>query len=95
VIAQAVNPVRNPGGEFISNGANLMNFLKGPEQFTPLLHTLIAVSGKGFIAVTGFIIPIYQRTYSWTLKECGQLPISLLLAAFGRALFSMQIKASK
>jgi uncharacterized protein with ParB-like and HNH nuclease domain len=20
-----------------------------------------------------FIIPIYQRTYSWTLKECGQL----------------------
>ncbi len=31
-----------------------------------------------------FIIPIYQRTYSWTLKECGQL--SLLLAAFGWAL---------
>lgn len=29
-----------------------MNFLKGPKQF---------------------IIPIYQRTYSWTLKECGQL----------------------
>ena len=20
-----------------------------------------------------FIIPMYQRTYSWTLKECGQL----------------------
>jgi hypothetical protein len=20
-----------------------------------------------------FIIPIYQRTYSWTMKECGQL----------------------
>ena len=36
-----------------------------------------------------FIIPIYQRTYSWTLKECGQLPISVLLAAFDRALFSL------
>lgn len=93
-----------------------MNFLKGPKQF---------------------IIPIYQRTYSWTQKECGQLwddiiktggndkvpghfvgsivyiekglyqvssipqllvidgqqrltTISLLLAAFGRALFSLQ-----
>jgi hypothetical protein len=63
-----------------------MNFLKVPKLFTPLLHGLIAVSGKGFIAVSGFIIPIYQRTYSWTLNECGQL--SLLLAAFGRALFS-------
>jgi uncharacterized protein with ParB-like and HNH nuclease domain len=92
-----------------------MNFLKGPKQF---------------------IMPIYQRTYSWTLKECGQLwddiiktgsndkvaghfvgsvvyierglyqvssipqlsvidgqqrltTISLLLAAFGRAIFSL------
>ncbi|MGC2061772.1 MAG: hypothetical protein WA610_02260 [Thermodesulfovibrionales bacterium] len=33
-----------------------------------------------------FIIPIYRRTYSWTLKECSHLPISLLLTAFGRAL---------
>jgi len=24
-------------------------------------------------AVSQFIIPIYQRTYSWTLKECQQL----------------------
>ena len=24
-------------------------------------------------AVTQFIIPIYLRTYSWTLKECQQL----------------------
>jgi len=23
-------------------------------------------------AVSQFIIPIYQRTYSWTLKECQQ-----------------------
>jgi uncharacterized protein with ParB-like and HNH nuclease domain/predicted transport protein len=36
----------------IAQAVNLMNFLKGPKQF---------------------IIPIYQRTYSWTLKECGQL----------------------
>jgi hypothetical protein len=33
------------------------------------------------------VIPIYQRTYSWTLKECGQFPISLLLATFSRVLF--------
>jgi hypothetical protein len=39
---------------------NFMNFLKGPKQFTPLLHTLIAVTDKGFIAVTGFVIAIYQ-----------------------------------
>ena len=36
----------------IAQAVNLMNFLKGPKQF---------------------IIPIYQRTYSWALKECGQL----------------------
>lgn len=36
----------------IAQAVNLMSFLKGPKQF---------------------IIPIYQRTYSWTLKECGQL----------------------
>ncbi|HAM52984.1 MAG TPA: hypothetical protein DCP92_20650 [Nitrospiraceae bacterium] len=34
-----------------------------------------------------FIIPTYQRIYSWTLKEGGQLFFSLLLAAFDRALF--------
>jgi len=35
-----------------------------------------------------FISYIYQRTYSWPLKECGQFPIAVLLAAFGRELFS-------
>jgi uncharacterized protein with ParB-like and HNH nuclease domain len=105
----------------IAQAVNLMNFLKGPKQF---------------------IIPIYQRTYSCTLKECGQLwddiiktggndkvsghfvgsvvyierclyqvssipqllvidgqqrltTISLLLAAFGRVLFSIVFKADK
>jgi uncharacterized protein with ParB-like and HNH nuclease domain len=30
--------------------------------------------------VSQFIIPIYQRTYSWTLKECQQLWADLLRA---------------
>jgi len=63
-----------------------MNFLKGPKQFTPLLHTLISVSDKGFIAVTGFIMPIYQQRLN---------TISLLLAAFGQVLFSIVFKAGK
>ena len=127
----------------IAQAVNLMNFLKGPKQFTPLLlPTPIAIVAGDFNAVTGFIIPIYQRTYSWTLKECGQLwddiiktgsndkveghfvgsvvyierglyqvssipqllvidgqqrltTISLLLAAFGRALSSMTFKESE
>jgi len=29
-------------------------------------------------AVSQFIIPIYQRTYSWTLKECQQLWANIL-----------------
>lgn len=29
-------------------------------------------------AVSQFIIPIYQRTYSWTLKECQQLWADIL-----------------
>jgi uncharacterized protein with ParB-like and HNH nuclease domain len=37
-----------------------------------LLHILGAVSQ--------FIIPIYQRTYSWTLKECQQLWADILRA---------------
>ena len=28
-----------------------------------------------------FIIPIYQRTYSWTLKQCGQLWHDIVAAA--------------
>ena len=28
-----------------------------------------------------FIIPIYQRTYSWTLKQCQQLFSDILLLA--------------
>ena len=28
--------------------------------------------------VSQFIIPIYQRTYSWTLKECQQLWADIL-----------------
>ena len=31
-------------------------------------------------AVSQFIIPIYQRTYSWTLKECQQLWANILRA---------------
>ena len=31
-------------------------------------------------AVSKFIIPIYQRAYSWTLKECQQLWIEILRA---------------
>ena len=31
-------------------------------------------------AVSQFIIPIYQRTYSWTLKECQQLCADILRA---------------
>ena len=31
-------------------------------------------------AVSQFIIPIYQRTYSWTLKECEQLWNDILRA---------------
>ena len=31
-------------------------------------------------AVSQFIIPIYQRTYSWTLKECQQLLADILRA---------------
>ena len=31
-------------------------------------------------AVSQFIIPIYQRTYSWTLKECHQLWADILRA---------------
>ena len=30
--------------------------------------------------VSQFIIPIYQRTYSWTLKECQQLWEDILRA---------------
>jgi uncharacterized protein with ParB-like and HNH nuclease domain len=33
-------------------------------------------------AVSQFIIPIYQRTYSWTLKECQQLWADILRARF-------------
>jgi uncharacterized protein with ParB-like and HNH nuclease domain len=29
-------------------------------------------------AVSQFITPIYQRTYSWTLKECQQLWADIL-----------------
>jgi len=32
------------------------------------------------ISVSQFIIPIYQRTYSWTLKECQQLWADILRA---------------
>jgi len=31
-------------------------------------------------AVSQFIIPIYQRTYPWTLKECEQLWDDILRA---------------
>jgi len=31
-------------------------------------------------AVSQFIIPIYQRTFSWTLKECQQLWADILRA---------------
>jgi predicted transport protein len=31
-------------------------------------------------AVSEFVIPIYQRTYSWTLKECEQLWADILRA---------------
>ena len=31
-------------------------------------------------AVSQFIIPIYQRTYSWTMKECQQLWADILRA---------------
>ena len=31
-------------------------------------------------AVSQFIIPIYQRTYSWTIKECQQLWTDILRA---------------
>ena len=31
-------------------------------------------------AVSQFIIPIYRRTYSWTLKECQQLWADILRA---------------
>jgi hypothetical protein len=31
-------------------------------------------------AVSIFIIPIYQRTYSWTQKECAQLWADILCA---------------
>ena len=31
-------------------------------------------------AVSQFIIPIYQRTYSWTQKECQQLWADILRA---------------
>jgi len=70
----------------IAQAVNLMNFLQGPKHFTPLLQAIIASADKGFISITGVIIPICQRTYSWTLIECAQL--SLLLAAFGRVRFS-------
>ena len=30
--------------------------------------------------VSQFIIPIYQRTYSWTIKECQQLWTDILRA---------------
>jgi uncharacterized protein with ParB-like and HNH nuclease domain len=33
-----------------------------------------------FGAVSQFIIPIDQRTYSWTLKECQQLWTGILRA---------------
>src|SRR5664280_3418366 len=29
---------------------------------------------------TQFVIPIYQRTYSWTAKECGQLWADIIRA---------------
>ena len=31
-------------------------------------------------SVSQFIIPIYQRTYSWTRKECEQLWVDILRA---------------
>lgn len=36
-------------------------------------------------AVSQFIIPIYQRTYSWTLKECQQLWAVILQAGASNA----------
>ncbi len=32
--------------------------------------------------VSQFIISIYQRTYSWTTKECEQLWVDILRAGF-------------
>ncbi len=37
-------------------------------------------------AVSQFIIPIYQRTYSWTLKECQQLWADILRAGASEAI---------
>lgn len=36
--------------------------------------------------VSQFIIPIYQRTYSWTRKECEQLWVDILRAGSSGAL---------
>jgi uncharacterized protein with ParB-like and HNH nuclease domain len=36
-------------------------------------------------AVSQFIIPIDQRTYSWTLKECQQLWADILRAGSGNS----------
>jgi len=44
----------------IAQAVNLMNFLQGPKQFTPLLQAIIASADKGFISITGVIIPICQ-----------------------------------
>jgi uncharacterized protein with ParB-like and HNH nuclease domain len=33
-------------------------------------------------SVSQFIIPIYQCTYSWTIKECQQLWAGILRAGF-------------
>jgi len=44
-------------------------------------------------AVSQFIIPIDQRTYSWTLKECQQLWADILRAgAINKGLFLCLLK---
>jgi uncharacterized protein with ParB-like and HNH nuclease domain len=37
------------------------------------------------ISVSQFIIPIYQRTYSWTQKECQQLWSDILRAGSSKS----------
>jgi uncharacterized protein with ParB-like and HNH nuclease domain len=37
-------------------------------------------------AVSQFIIPVYQRTYSWMLKECQQLWADILRAGASEAI---------
>ena len=40
-------------------------------------------------SVSQFIIPIYQRTYSWTIKECQQLWADILRAGSNSSLASV------